>query len=196
MNKEFLLIAITRPDFRPDEGTEIVELLENGFDRVHIRKPERSADEVAALLSEIPCEYFPRLSLHQTPEVIGKFESGGLLGFQINSRYPEIPSGISTVSVSCHSLDEAKVASGDPRISYQTLSPVFDSISKRGYWSRFPKEKLRDLPPNTIALGGVSPDRFELLRSVGFAGAALLGWVWDMIDRDGFAGLREQLAFR
>lgn len=63
---------------------------------------------------------------------------------------------------------------------YLTLSPIYDSISKEGYKSSFERKDLeneiRNLPIDVIALGGVTPDKFEELKAIGFAGAAMLGY--------------------
>ena len=66
------------------------------------------------------------------------------------------------------------------RYSYVTLSPIFDSISKMGYVSKF---RLDELPAalagkRVVALGGVTPEAFPALREAGFIGAAMLGWLW------------------
>ncbi len=180
--KDFKLIAITLPDYVPDDANKIRHLLDAGFDRVHIRKPEWTAEQVSSLLDEIGPDYHEKITLHQTPELIS--ERGYRVGFQLNSRHGLAPAGSVVVSKSCHSVEEATDASGDPRIAYQTLSPIYDSISKEGYVSAFNPEDLSDLPPNTIALGGVTPKHFENLRSLGFAGAAMLGYVWKCLENE------------
>ena len=64
-------------------------------------------------------------------------------------------------------------------LDYRFLSPVFDSISKPGYLSAFTEEDLRGhVDADTFALGGVTPDKLELLEQLGFGGAAMLGAAW------------------
>ena len=174
----FKLIAITEPDYLSDEAGKIEALLNSGFDRVHIRKPGWSANQVRQLLDKIDESYHTRLTLHQTPELIGDSEGCYNVGFQINSRHPVAPEGTAIVSKSCHSVEEVLEAASDPQIRYQTLSPIFDSLSKPGYRSRFSEAELRNLPPGTIALGVGTPDRCEMLRDIGFDGVAMLGYVW------------------
>ena len=86
-------------------------------------------------------------------------------------------------SRSCHSV--AELSDNSDVFCYQTLSPVFDSISKQNYHSRFNaaelKGKISDL--NVIALGGVMPQHFRELKRAGFIGAAMLGYVWQNISR-------------
>lgn len=66
---------------------------------------------------------------------------------------------------------------------YVTLSPIFDSISKEGYNSKFNKKDLIFLDKNgssvvttkVVALGGVTPERVDIVRQLGFDGFAVLG---------------------
>jgi thiamine-phosphate pyrophosphorylase len=67
---------------------------------------------------------------------------------------------------------------------YIFLSPVFDSISKKGYSSNIDlntfmqKKEASTFPTKVIGLGGVSKENITLLSDVGFDGAALLGSIW------------------
>lgn len=180
MTGYFCKIAITLPDKYQDEARKIMFLLDHGFDRVHIRKPEWSEREVKELLDSIDNIYYSRLSLHQTPGLIGIGEGLFPTGFHINRRFSVAPPESVIVSKSCHSLSEIEESAKDTSISYMMLSPIYDSISKKGYFSRFSPKDLEGLPKHTIALGGVTPERFEELQNMGFSGAAMLGYVWDL----------------
>ena len=80
-----------------------------------------------------------------------------------------------------HAIEEVKT--WKPACSHVFLSPVFDSISKQGYRAGFTPEILRRasgegiIDEKVIALGGVTPDKLQLLHSLGFGGAAMLGYV-------------------
>ena len=82
---------------------------------------------------------------------------------------------------SFHSLEEIDEYKADYHYAY--LSPVFDSISKKGYTSAFDLKtlgsSLRRLKRNLIALGGIDEDKIEIVREIGFAGVAVLGAVWN-----------------
>jgi thiamine-phosphate pyrophosphorylase len=79
-------------------------------------------------------------------------------------------------------------------IDYVTLSPIYNSISKPGYNSSFDLFDAQLLSAlkrqKVIALGGVTPDKFQQLHDAGFAGAALLGYVW----RDDYNGFIQSLS--
>ena len=74
-------------------------------------------------------------------------------------------------------MAEVREAAG--QCDYVTLSPIFDSISKKGYRSAFTAsilEELNDIArPLVIALGGVTPDRLAELKRFNFAGYAVKG---------------------
>ncbi|HEY4800864.1 MAG TPA: thiamine phosphate synthase [Bacteroidia bacterium] len=78
-----------------------------------------------------------------------------------------------------HSLEELE----NHKLKYDLafLSPVFDSISKKGYKSNFNlsemKEKIKG--KNIIALGGIDEDKLEICRQLGFAGVAVCGAIWE-----------------
>ena len=178
------LIAITSPDFLPDEALRIAALLkEGGFWRVHIRKPAATADALRRLLNDIPSACLPRLVLHDHYELCKEFDIGGI---HLNRRHPTVPLSLTkeklTVSCSCHSLEEIKKKK--EATDYVFLSTIFDSISKAGYHSRFSPEELRQaaaagiIDRKVIALGGVTPQRLPLLQDLHFGGAAMLGAVW------------------
>ena len=81
---------------------------------------------------------------------------------------------------SFHSLEEIDEYKADYNYAY--LSPVFDSISKKGYRSNFDLKALRSslehLKCNLLALGGIDEDKIKIARELGFAGVAVLGAIW------------------
>ncbi len=75
------------------------------------------------------------------------------------------------------------------KYEYAFLSPIFDSISKEGYKSKFSHElhestrnkfvKIREISGvGIIALGGIDEDKIEICRELGFAGVAVCGAIW------------------
>ena len=132
------LIAITLPTFFPGEAQVITTLFQNGLERLHLRKPAASADELRRLLDEIPGEYHPAIALHDHFELWKEYPAIG--GVHLNSRNAEIPPGFrGRISRSCHTFEEVVA---NRHLSYCFLSPIFESISKEGYGSGFPMERL------------------------------------------------------
>lgn len=172
----FRVIVFTSPDEIDDEAAKIAELLDCGADYVHIRKPEWSEQKVRHLIETIPDRLWHCLKLHDHFTLDAEY---GLGGVHTNRRNPIAPATALQVSASCHTLDE--VLNQPPGLSYITLSPIFDSISKTGYRSGFVLDELPEQIRNynVIALGGVTPDHFLMLRQKHFSGVALLGYIWN-----------------
>jgi thiamine-phosphate pyrophosphorylase len=166
----FILCLITEPEAVADEAAKIAFALDAGIDWVHLRKPAWSASQQRELINRLEPRHRLRLRLHDCFELLDDYELGGV---QLNGRHPQAPASARSVARSCHTVEELQSAQG---LAYATLSPIFDSISKQGYRSPFRLEELR-LPPHTVALGGVTPDSFALLKRIGFEGAAMLGGI-------------------
>lgn len=166
----FLIIGFTTPDAweSPEiEALEISKLLLSGaIDIFHIRKKEAVLSYTRELIKTIPVSLHKRLVNHSNYELTDDFNLGGI--HNQSSR-------------SCHSLEEFDNFDASS-FRYSFLSPIFDSISKDGYCSKFNLES-RELAECTskypiIALGGVKPSNFKQLYTLKFAGAALLGYLW------------------
>ena len=65
-----------------------------------------------------------------------------------------------------------------------SLSPIFDSISKRGYRSAFSADdiaaahKVGLIDERVMALGGITFDKITEIKEMGFGGAMILGDAW------------------
>ena len=110
-------------------------------------------------------------------------EKYGLKGVHLNSRNPQPPENFSgTVSKSLHSASE--VIQEKDNFDYVSLSPIFDSVSKKGYNSKFTLEELKNLKNQGVidekvyALGGVTRETLPLVKNLGFGGAMILGAAW------------------
>ncbi|MCM1164308.1 MAG: thiamine phosphate synthase [Muribaculaceae bacterium] len=170
-DNQFTLIAITPPEPLDDEAARIATLLRSGFDRVHLRHPAMPVSELEKIIAAIPSELRGAISLHDHFHLAPAYGIGGI---HLNGRNPQAPRGWEGItSRSCHSVAEVEASRG---LDYVTLSPVFDSISKPGYRG----VNFDSLPTGIIivALGGVTPEKFNLLKSLGYAGAAMLSAAW------------------
>lgn len=180
------IIAITPSDEATLRRLDIAAMLRLGAARVHLRTIDMEEDTLRGLIESIPAEYRRRVSLH---EHFALAEEYGM-GVHLNRRHPEAPADFKgTVSRSCHSIEELK---GCDECDYMFLSPVFDSISKRGYHAAFTFDTLADardkgiIDARVIALGGVRPALFGKIRELGFGGAAMLGAAWNPVDINSF----------
>lgn len=93
---------------------------------------------------------------------------------------------------SAHSFEELKKMGNREMV---LLGPIFDSISKQGYKSKFSKEELKagiyewrrftgeGNRAKLYALGGINAGNISELKELGFDGAAVLGGVWNCADQ-------------
>lgn len=149
-------IVITLPYFWEGEAEAITHMLEQGLERLHIRKPGSTPAQREALLRAIPERYHDRI-------VIGE----KLWGEDGHA---------------CHSIEELREWKG--KKPYLSLSPIYDSVSKVGYKSGFTHEQLiaaRDeglIDEHVLALGGITRENIERTMAYGFGGVMVLGDAW------------------
>ena len=162
-------IVITMPDFIENEANYINQLFEAGLDLLHLRKPESCIDDCERLLQEINPKWYPRIVVHDHFSLCQKYH---LHGIHLNSRNHQVPDGFQgSLSRSCHTFREVTAAQKEAVFSYVFLSPIFDSISKKGYKHNFSNKDLDDAGNNgiinekVIALGGVIPQFIPQLRA-------------------------------
>ena len=174
-------IVITMPDFIENEANYINQLFEAGLDLLHLRKPDSCIADCERLLQEINPKWYPGIVVHDHFSLYEKYH---LHGIHLNRRNHQVPDGFQgCLSRSCHSFKEVTEAQKEGIFSYVFLSPIFDSISKKGYKHCFANKDLEDAGNNgiinekVIALGGVIPQFIPQLRDWNFGGAAYLGHI-------------------
>lgn len=176
-------IAITPPSIDNSTVVKTAAIIEAlltraAWDRVHLRFPDASKELTAKVIDNIHPTLWPQLTLHDHHQLAAERHTG----VQLNSRHPRLTvdrSNISTLSYSCHTIADIHTHAREKDIDYMTLSPIFDSISKKGYRAAgFTTAELHDINnryPYIIALGGVTPQHTGTLARLGFAGYAVLG---------------------
>ena len=184
------VIVITKPEMFPGEAEVVNTLFANGMQRLHLRKPGASEQEMAEWIGQIDLPFRQKIIVHDHHRLL---RTMGLGGIHLNARNPEAPAWFSaerqkrgsvTLSRSCHSLEE--IAQWKGVCDYLFLSPIFDSISKGGYTSAFTRETLLQAYHDGLfskpvyALGGVSADNIRSIYDYGFAGAAVIGSLWQV----------------
>lgn len=179
-----MVIVISNPTALADEQAIIKQLFDEGLEIFHIRKKEFSENEMRTFIEQIPQKYLSKIVLHSHYHLSEQYN---LKGIHVPINFKNVASN-GTLSVSFHSMDE--VEKFENKFDYGFLSPVFDSISKEGYKSKFNFSELktylvkRKVSNNgtsnslLIALGGIDEDKIEKVKELGFSGIALLGAIW------------------
>jgi len=196
-------IIISYPDTVKKEIQLVVEILASDVDFFHVRKPHFDFLDMKQYLDQIPEEYHYKIVLHSHYQLINEYDLGGINlnrrslnqiciesesdkcyiepillrnnQIEINGLTPSI------VSYSAHSFEEIQHLNF--KTDYVFLSPIFDSITKHGYTSKFTdhaelKFKLSQNRHNIVALGGITSEMSENLKQIGFYGYARLGDFW------------------
>jgi thiamine monophosphate synthase len=193
--RDFLLTVITQPDFFPGEEGLISGLFEAGLMKLHLRKPGAGRSALEGLLKRLAPLWADRLVLHGSAELAaqyglsqvhgsvelreGKGRSGGGPVLESEDWLSTESRGRRAVSTSVHSWEEfAALPDG---LAYAFISPLFDSISKRGYGARSKllEQPAGDLPCLPMGLGGIGGETIGEMIRRGWKGAAVLGWIWD-----------------
>lgn len=178
------IILLTQADFFEGETSIVNKQFANGLQRLHLRKPEATKEELKAWIENIRLPYRKRIVLHDHHDLVQVY---GLGGIHLNRRNAEVPDWFSgdsfSISRSCHTISE--ITANQVDFDYVFLSPIFDSISKEGYHSPFSRDELLEakrkgiLSKNVYALGGVTFENMNEIQNLGFYGAAILGAFWN-----------------
>ena len=165
------LILITTPEYFVEEDQILNALFEEGLDILHLRKPGTEAVYAERLLTLIPEKYHKKIVIHDHFYLCNEYK---LKGIHLNSRNPIAPD----------KQEDKKTC------DYVFLSPIFDSISKEGYSSKFTPEAIREavkadiIDKKVIALGGIDEENILRVKDFGFGGAAILGGLWSKFNHN------------
>jgi thiamine-phosphate pyrophosphorylase len=178
------LHIISNPGPMANEHKLITALFELGMVIFHLRKPGLSSLEVESIVQEIPAVFHNRIIIHYYPELVVKYKLKGVHLNQSNiGSYGQTTHIPCIKGYSAHSLTDITDCKDD--FDYFFISPVFDSISKKGYPSSFNLVELKSyLLKNSfsrkiIALGGIDTNSIRKAKELGFGGAAALGYIWE-----------------
>jgi len=182
----FKLIVFTWHKKMPNEIVALVELLRQGVELLHIRKPSFSYEEMKNMIEAIPAEYHKRIVLHDFPDLSIQYHLAGAVYQQRFLFNPKLPTGMLRCH-SAHDLDE--IFKFKPRVDYFLLSPVYAKLTdevSRTRWSKLELTKFMSAFPETtvIAWGGVEPSNLKEIKDIGFKGAAVLGYLWKPFVED------------
>ncbi|WP_162146687.1 thiamine phosphate synthase [Chitinivibrio alkaliphilus] len=171
-----MIVAISKETSFAEEASLITALLRAGLSRYHIRKPNVSTESVAHLLRALPRETYPHISVHGKADLLPLFPD---ISLHLTGR--DVKDGKKGRSASCHTFREVSVL--EHSMEYLFLSPMRDSISKKGYEQQFDDASVQDFlrrkrSAALIALGGITSAHIPSMASLGFNGVALMGALW------------------
>jgi len=179
-----MLIVFTSEIDIPNEAMLLNQLFEAGMEVLHLRKPFKNYEEHIACLNLINKEYHNRIVVHHFHELVNTFHLKGI-HFQEQKRKEVLENGNGyfnglkmlgkTISSSFHEPEELENCAFE--FDYHFLSPVFSSISKKGYQGR--GFDVTHIDKMSIGMGGINVDTVSKASSLGYKGIAVLGGVWN-----------------
>lgn len=190
------IILVSTPDKFKSEVGIVVDLLENGLEVFHLRKPKFSKRKTIEYLRKIPREFHDRIVLHSHFKLAVRYKLKGI-HLSKKDRAPGFEAGLKLwwfrvrhrklqITTSFHSI--LSLLEDDRKYDYVILSPVFNSTSKLGFDTSFGEEQLRKTlmksPQTVFALGGVVPEKVDEMRRIGFHGAAISGIIWEADENE------------
>ncbi|GEN75816.1 thiamine phosphate synthase [Chryseobacterium hagamense] len=177
-----MIIVITSEQSVRNETEIINELFQEGLELLHVRKPVMDAAAMRNYIKSIHSGYHEQLVLHSHYILAEEFETSRI-HFKESER-PDIPDHFFDeyiVSTSVHGISSFNTL--DARWEYALISPVFPSISKKGYGDGTKiLESIRQRDNDhsgLIALGGIHQHNIDTVFSEDVDGAALLGAIWE-----------------
>ncbi|MDR6921634.1 MULTISPECIES: thiamine phosphate synthase [Chryseobacterium] len=178
-----MIIVITPELMIPDETKMINQLFRKGLELLHIRKPFIGMNGMLDFLNGIDRLFYPQLVLHSHYEVADEYNISRL-HFRETARLNgehQTYIGKGILSTSVHDIKAFNKL--DKEWEYAFISPVFPSISKKGYGEN--TKTIHEISSRSnpdvklVALGGINENNIREALDYGVDGVALLGGIWE-----------------
>lgn len=182
-----MLIVLTSEQEITNEATLLNQLFTEGLEVLHLRKPSFTIDGYRELLRKIDKKFYKQIMIHEYHELCMEFELRGIhiqeqpridLGDRLETYVSTKISNGFKVSSSFHEpevLDACEI-----NFNYHLLSPVFSSISKKGYEGR--GFDVNGINKAIVGMGGVNKTTIPEVFKLGYTGIGILGGVWNTED--------------
>lgn len=177
-----MIIVITPEEFIQNEVEIINELFHEGLNLLHIRKPFIDSEKMMDFIQSIDSKFHHQLVLHSHYDLAENFNISRFHFREIDRQNGLYKNFINkTISISVHDIKTFNKLNND--WEYAFISPVFPSISKKGYGEN--STILSDIKKRThsnvklMALGGINEKNINKAFENKIDGVALLGAIWE-----------------
>ncbi|MEN4762601.1 thiamine phosphate synthase [Chryseobacterium sp. C39-AII1] len=177
-----MIIVITPEEFIQNEVEIINELFHEGLNLLHIRKPFIDSEKMMDFIQSIDSKFHHQLVLHSHYDLAENFNISRFHFREIDRQNGLYKNFINkTISTSVHDIKTFNKLNND--WEYAFISPVFPSISKKGYGEN--STILSDIKKRThsnvklMALGGINEKNINKAFENKIDGVALLGAIWE-----------------
>ncbi len=190
-NQNFEIIVVSHPNKIVGEIEAIDQLFQASLSCFHLRKKTWFKHDLIQFIENIEETYHAKIMLHSHPSLVFEYD---LKGFHFNKNYPyqeklaeQLKEAGKTISIASHSICD--MGEYELEVDYQLVSPVFPSISKPAVTQTLDHKKLSDyllLKPKSkfFALGGIDESNINKAKTLGFDGAATLGYLWNDFEKN------------
>jgi thiamine-phosphate pyrophosphorylase len=177
-----MIIVITTEERIQNEAELINELFHEGLDLLHIRKPFINSEEMIDFIQKIDLKFHAQLVLHNRYDVAENFNISRFHFREIDRQNGLFTSfKDKTISTSVHTIEAFNDLNED--WEYAFISPVFPSISKKGYGENSTIlsdiKKRNNSNVKLISLGGIDEKNINKVLENDIDGVALLGAIWE-----------------
>ncbi len=174
------------------------ELFQAGLEYYHLRKPHKSFEAHCNYLDTIDKKYHDRVVVHNYHELVNNYNLKGIHFQEAKRRALEhcnekrlkdnmkvylenfSTSNIKLLTISSSFHEPEAVDACDYDFDYHLLSPVFSSISKKGYEGK--GFDINHINKKIIGMGGVNRENSTKFVNLGYKGIGVLGGVWNSSD--------------
>ncbi|MCK0155571.1 thiamine phosphate synthase [Cellulophaga sp. F20128] len=182
-----MIVLIAPEQDIPNEIDTLHHLFKAGLQYYHFRKPFKNLEEHLAYLNQIEVQYHNRIVVHYFHELVNSYNLKGI-HFQEQKRLAALENGNGyfntlqmagkTMSSSFHNPNDVAIC--EIEFDYYLLSPVFSSISKKGYQGK--GFNVTAIDKFIIGMGGIESENLEKTLKLGYKGVGILGAVWKAKD--------------
>ncbi len=182
------MLILLSPEKEADDEIDTVNgLFEAGLSVYHLRKPHKTYQEHCQYLDQIHSEYHHRIVVHFFDELLETYDLKGVHfkesqrnndGLVLTEKVDVLKKKGKTVSSAFHHIEDLLTCPFC--FDYHLLSPVFSSISKKGYQGKV--FNVNGINKVVIGMGGITPQKIPEIVQLGFSGIAVLGAVWQTVN--------------
>lgn len=194
-----MIIVIAPENDIPNEIEILNKLFQEGLQYYHFRKPHKNYEEHCAYLKQIDTQYHNRIVVHYFHELVNEFDLKGIhfqeakrrsifskkdsvqsKAFVLQQYAKKLDTNYSILtnkSISSSFHEPEDLESCPIHFDYHLLSPVFSSISKKGYEGR--GFDVNHIHKTVVGMGGVTTKNLDDFTKLGFKGVGVLGGIWN-----------------
>ncbi|HUH75492.1 MAG TPA: hypothetical protein VLZ75_13940 [Chitinophagales bacterium] len=178
------------------EIEKIVSMFEMGADYLYLRKPQQEISYWYPYIEQFPFGWESKMMtsdfklLHDLNLAGFHFKREVLLNLSesdLRENLKMLKEANKVSSVTAHNFDDLKIYDG--QFDIVLVSPLFDSISKKGYSANWDFKQLKAYLENRktsssllIGQGGINNKNVSEIQQLGLDGYALLGYIWNTTE--------------